>query len=212
MTTIKNIVSRAARAVRRLATVATAAAAVAALPTAPALAGGYYFVQGSPTLVVNSIGANTNYAPAAVSTNLTWPASLPGGVSITNVTAINVANSRSIAFQMNCQITASDAASVTNVIFQIGRSVQTPNSMPAGGITNGFGNGLNIEWFATITNQLPASAAANTTYTSHALFGPQLGYSSGAFEDAMTTYYIGYIQPPANLTVTNYQVWVNTSP
>lgn len=154
--------------------------------------------------LINFANGGTNTQQSFINTNMTWPNNIPAGQSMTNVTAFDVSKGSHVAIQMNNQVSIAAAASVTNIVYHIGRSIQNNT------ITNALGTSCNIDWFATITNQLPASAAANTTYTSSALFGPVTGFSNGAGDGAMTTFYIGWIDPPANLAVTNSSVFVNS--
>jgi hypothetical protein len=108
-----------------------------------------------------------------------------------------------LALEFNTQVTAATAASVTNVIVQIGRSVS------GGSPTNAVGTNLKVEWFGTFTNTLPASAAANTTYTAIAQLGPVSGFSTGGAEGALSRIYIGWITAPANVTLTNYSIYAS---
>ena len=177
------------------------------LEAAPAKAGtGFYYQPGIPSLIVNSVGGPTNQA--VLSTNLNWPSYIAAGTSVTNVTPFSVAGTHE-AIQLNVALTTTNGPVATNVIFQLGRSVQLPNQMPSGGVTNAAGTSMNIEWFATITNTIPAAQAVGAVSVSHALFGPVTGYSSGPGDGAVTTYYLGWITAPTGLTLTNYSVWVN---
>lgn len=178
-------------------------ACAAMLVSAQAQSG--YYATTSPKLAV--FGAVTNQVQ--VSTNLVWPTSIAAGVSWTNVTPFAV-NGHQTTIQVNIAYTTTMAASTTNTIIQIGRSVQLPSQMPPHGVTNNWGTGLNIDWFATITNTAVASLAAGTVSTSLASFGVQPGQSSGAFDAACTTYYIGNITAPAGGTITNYSIYVNS--
>lgn len=166
-----------------------------------------YYQQSSPKNIINSTIGPTNQI---VGTNgiFLYPSFVAAGTSVTNCTPFSVPG-KDLAIQFNAQIATASSANATNIIVQLGRSVQLPSQMPSGGVTNAAGSGMNIEWFATITNTLPASAAANTTYVSHALFGPITGQSSGSGDGAVTTFYIGYITTPASTVLTNYSFWVN---
>lgn len=160
---------------------------------------------GAAAVIDSTQGTSTNQLLSTTNT-VKWPTVITGkgaGTSVTNVTAIPVTAGTHLVIETDVQLNVAAAASVTNVIFHIGRNVN------GGQPTNSLGTGLKIDWFATITNQLPASAAANTTFTKCVTFGPQTGYSDGAFEGGCTTFYIGWIDPPANLEVTNMQVYVN---
>lgn len=161
----------------------------------------------SPTTVLDTTQGGTNTSQTFINTNQSWPNNFPAGQSVTNVTKIDVSGSRSIVIEMDNQLTVAAAASVTNIVYHLGRSVK------GGSPTNGLAtaNGLRIDWFQNITNQLPASAAANTTYTKLIAIGPVTGYVDGPFEDASTTLYVGWVDPPANLAVTNSQLIVNLS-
>lgn len=157
---------------------------------------------GSP-IINTSSGTVTNQILSTTNT-VAWPTCILSGQSVTNVTAFSVSSGTHLVIEMDNQITTAAAAGTTNIIYQIGRNVS------GGSPTNALGTGLKIEWFATITNILPASAAANTTYTKCICFGPQTGYTDGPFEGGCTTFYVGWITAPANLTVTNSQVYVNS--
>lgn len=157
---------------------------------------------GSP-IINTSSGTVTNQLLSTTNT-VAWPTCILSGQTVTNVTAFSVSGGTHLVIEMDNQITTASAAGTTNIIYQIGRNVN------GGSPTNSIGTGLKLELFATITNTLPASAAANTTYTKCICFGPQTGYTDGAFEGGCTTFYIWSIAAPANLTVTNSQVYINS--
>ena len=176
-------------------------AVAAGLALAASAGNGFYFQPGVPNLLVSSSGGPTNQ----VVTNAVWPSYITANTSVTNVTFFPTPG-KDVAIQFTAQATTTNGGAV---ILSLGRSVQLPNQMPAGGITNANGSGLNIEWFATVTNTLPSNTAT-TAQTVHALIGPVTGYNTGAGEGGITTMYIGYINPAANVTLTNYSVWVNS--
>lgn len=183
----------------------TGAALFVALLFIPAAQAGYW---GEGPLPIAGVAGYTNQL-FGVNTNGIWPSCILPGQSVTNVTPIAV-NGTQVSFQFDAQVTVTAAASPTNIIAHIGRSVRLPQNMPSRGISNAIATGATIDWFATITNQLPSSAVANTTYTAPiATFGPQTGFTTGAAEGGCTTFYLGWIDAPANLTVTNWQITVN---
>lgn len=160
------------------------------------------------TSVVNSTGNPTNQI-FGVNTNGIWPSDVVAGGTVTNVTAFPLpAGTKTVAFQMNSQVMATMGASTTNHIWFLGRNVQ------GGYPTNSIGSGLNIEWFTTITNTLPASGVAGTIYTATATLGPVSGQSAAGTPAAntlagYTTLYIGGCVAPANCVITNYSLFVN---
>ena len=189
----------------------TALAVAVSITLAATARGGYYLTpQSGPTQVIAPSTTSTALIPA--STNLVWPSSIPASSTATNVTVISTANGTHLALQFTGQATTTNGG---NVIVQLGRSVQLPGSMPAGGVTNAIGTGLNIEWYATVTNAFPQNINGQSTNynTFNFLFGPVLGNGNGngtggnQGEGAITTTYIGWITTPANLVLTNYSVW-----
>ena len=189
----------------------TALAVASILTAASALAAGYYITpQSGPVQVLTSATTSTALIPA--STNLVWPNAIPASSTATNVTVVSTAAGLHLALQFTGQATTTNGG---NVIIQLGRSVQLPGQMPAGGVTNAVGTGLNIEWFATVTNTFPQNINGQSTNynTFNFLFGPILGNGAGngtggnQGEGAITTTYIGWITTPANLVLTNYSAW-----
>lgn len=164
-----------------------------------------YYQTSSPKQIINSTVGLTNQG---VLPNGVYPSSITAGTSVTNVVPFAVPG-KDVAIQFNLQVLATSGAAATNVVVQLGRSVMLPSQMPAGGVTNAAGTGLNIEWFGTMTNTIPGGTTAGTTVVAHALFGPITGQSSAAADGGMSTFYIGYITAPAGTTVTNYSFWVN---
>lgn len=178
-----------------LATLALFATVAVSVQAAPPNLGMTPVVSPSTTRTNGAVGTGTNWV---------WPSCIFAGASVTNVTAIDVSAGQALALEFNAQCTTAQGVSATNIIVQLGRSV-------SGGIpTNALGTGVKIEWFGTITNTLPASAAANTTYTSVSQFGPVNGFSTGGAEGALQTIYIGWITAPANTIVTNYSIYAKT--
>ena len=179
---------------------------------------GFYFTPGVPTQVVGStLGYAGNLNPSnntatftyiatnngVISTNtaVAWPVGIAPSTSVTNVTPVYVTG-KDVALQFTAQAMQTNGGTV---VAQLGRSVQLPNTMPAGGVTNAAGTGLNIEWFGTITNVLPANTATSLN-SQISLFGPTLNQGS-AGDGAITTFYVGWITTPANVTLTNYSIW-----
>ena len=196
------------KTLNKISRVALVTEILALLPLA-ALAGAYYPVSGTAWWQTAAATGPTNQIVLFTNGVGLWPSSIYAGQSITNVTPFQVANGKDVAIQMNNQLVTANGSTPTNVVYLIGRSVQSPSTMPAGGVTNAAGTGLNIEWFTTLTNTAPASLAANTTFTSHALFGPVLGYSSGLGDGAVNWFYLGVVTAPTTIAVTNSSVWIN---
>lgn len=153
--------------------------------------------------VINSAATTATNLTFGANTNGIWPCYIPASTAVTNVTAVDVSNGKVATIQFTA------AASQTNggiVLLSIGRSVQ--GLYP----TNSSGGGAGIEWVGVITNTLPANTAttANTVcYTiseqqpATALNGTPLALG------ANTRIYLGTITTPANVTLTNYAVYVN---
>jgi hypothetical protein len=161
---------------------------------------------------VTSIG-NSSYTNQlfGVNTNGIWPGGIYAGGTVTNITAVSLApDTKTVGIQMNSQVMATIGASPTNHIWFLGRNIQ------GGAPTNAIGTGLNIEWFATVTNTIPASAVVSTVYTSTTTIGPVTGATTAGAPSATTlagysTLYIGGCVAPANCAVTNYQFYVSQS-
>lgn len=153
--------------------------------------------------VINSPAATATNQIFGTTTNGLWPKQVFAGTSVTNVTPVKIVGAHT-AIEFDVQLNTASGATNANVILQLGRSVsgQTP--------TNAWGTNCKIEWFTTITNILPASAVADKTYTSVTLLGPSTGQSIAPADGAVTTLYLGWITNPSGMTVTNYQVYVNS--
>lgn len=165
---------------------------------------------GGPAQLVKSTAGPTNQV---VGTNgiFLYPSYVAANTSVTNVIPFSVNTGSHVAIETDVQITGPTAATTTNIIWQLGRSVRAVTDQnPSVNPTNAAATGWVIDWFGTITNTLPASAAGSNTYTATALFGPVTGQSSGAGDGAATTFYLGWVTTPANVTMTNYSVWFNT--
>jgi len=141
----------------------------------------------------------TNNGVAVTNTLTAWPGYIAASTTVTNISYV----ASYVGFHAAVQFTAS--ANQTNggsVILQLARNIQ------GGAITNAQGTGLNLDLFATVTNTLPANTATSPTTTCW-LLGPVNG--QGYFGDgAIPNLYIYSITTPANVTLTNYQVYVNT--
>jgi len=176
---------------------ASAATVVGVLPNGPS---------------VSSIG-NGSYTNQlfGVNTNGIWPGGIYAGQTVTNITPVTIdSNTKTVGIQLNSQVMATIGACPTNHIWFLGRNIQ------GGSPTNAIGTGLNIEWFATVTNTIPASAVVGTVYTSTTTIGPVNGVTTAGAPSATTldgysTLYIGGCVAPANCEVTNYQFYVQQS-
>ena len=170
--------------------IASSALAVSAFSDIVRFPGGQY----SAYPVINSASTTNGVVnfPA-------WPISVAASTSVTNVTFVNVAGGSTVAVQFTASAMQTNGGAVT---LRLGRNVQ------GGSPTNAVGTGLNIEWFDTLTNTLPANTAtsANTVVGLYAT-PTTMGNVSG--DGACNGLYLGWITTPANVTLTNYSVYVN---
>ena len=154
----------------------------------------------SPVIQSNS---TTNTATVNTNSPMAWPCFIAAGTTVTNVTKIDVSGGETVALQCTCSALQPNGG---NVIVQLGRNIQGTSA------TNSVGTGMNIEWFATITNALPVDGTATSPKTVCYTFGPPTGAASGgtgATEGAVNAFYVGWITCPANLTLTNYYIWAS---
>ena len=184
----------------------------------------------SGALAVVQSSATTNYSQAYLATNWngsfnSWPTTLvgpatgtAGNLSYTNPTTFYIPNNtKAVIFHMIGQLNVANSTTATNIIFHLGRSGLTPTQV-AYSNTNAPGIGLvtnsQVEWFATITNTAPASLAANTWFSSTASFNAPAGFVSGGSAalsgltlNGYNVGYVGWIDVPQGITLTNYGVY-----
>lgn len=172
---------------------AVVAAALLISYTASAAQVGGATLGGFPGKIVDSTLSTTNIAlfPSL------YPSGIAASTTVTNVILIPTAGNH-IVFQFTAAAMQTNGG---NVIVQFARNVQ------GGSLTNTLGTGLNLDLFATMTNTLPANTAT-TANTTCFLFGPVNGQAYIG-DGAVPNFYIYSITTPANVTLTNYSVWVN---
>jgi hypothetical protein len=128
--------------------------------------------------------------------NQIWPTSIAASTYVTNVTAIAVNGGKDLALQFIASATTTNGGTVN---FQIGRSVAPV------AITNSVATGAAIEWVGTVSLVLPANTATSAATVTTNFYSATANTLGGGYPYA----YIGYIQTPANVTLTNYSVYAN---
>jgi hypothetical protein len=144
-----------------------------------------------------------------------WPTSFTN-LTVTNITPVNISGAKIVSVQVFGQSVNTNSAVV---IWQLGRSVNAQTITNSFGTNSFAGTGpvfqpcTTIDWFATVTNTLPANVATNE-------YANTFNFSTAQAPDGVANHtiggfnylYIGWITAPANCAYTNYGVYVNAVP
>ncbi len=170
--------------------------------------------------ILSTVGGTfTNCQPVAYTNGTSGQSVMPNALYpsslITNIVAVDISRGKYVAIQITAQSLNANAGS--NITWWVGRSV-APVAMSTNNAVgiNSAANTPAIEWFATITNSLSNTALQPSTVT--AMYGDtggtaaQGGAASVVIGSAgYTTLYLGLIQVPALVVVTNCSVYVNVN-